>query len=114
MNYKNLEYFLAIKNLSEKHVQWILTMDRYNLKTKYRSDKKNKRFANVVGKSLLLGDLSDSISNDIVHFKKYSVLTEEISFNDLNLQKLALKNLRKKTLTTKLNFKKKTGVTRRR
>ena len=39
---KNLEYFLTTKKLSERHVQWILRLNKYNLKIKYRLKKKQR------------------------------------------------------------------------
>ena len=49
--------------------------------------------ANVVGKALLLGDLSDSTSNDIGHLRKPPVLAERVSFNGLSLQDFAQENI---------------------
>ena len=42
-DYKNLEYFITIRKLTERQIRWSLTLSRYNFRIVHVPSKSNKR-----------------------------------------------------------------------
>ena len=73
-DHKNLKYFLTVKKLSERHVQWFLFLQRYNFKIKYRSKKKNERADALFRRKQ---NLSKNASNERVQFRTFQLLSSD-------------------------------------
>ena len=73
-DHKNLEYFLTVRKLSERHVRWSLFLQRYNFKIKYRSGKENER-ADALSRREQ--DLPEDASDERVQPRTFQLLSSD-------------------------------------